>query len=773
MQDSCFYHPCDKPLFYECPCAFPILVFCEEHGQYHISRFQEGHNLRLKLPCLGSTKKFRISSDRENSKVVLANVDEKLFAMKINNKKVGLHPEIANCVNAMKMKFVKILAKIGKNDDKELKKICQEYVEGYKKVIANSKVDENEFYMGIQDLVNQSYSLQDEEAVKKVSEIVGKIKKEMDMPAKVKKFLVQEYSLSDCDNNFYLKLLMEQDFSKENLSKLFKKEYKYFISHEDVVDRHFDSISGELFKLTNDIKRRLSDEAFSYISSLNTSDVYSQISVYISDISDELTKSASDICPDWNLVYTAFMQNSDFEIKQCLDISDNLCFVISDLKQNLSFIILISEMISYNCLTIQSIDFLLLSGSTKATIPIIQSNPLTINLYTLDSRTFEFTHYLSLPIPNSNFIYTSGALIDNWNTLILCSKNGNYLCYDINSEVESNKLSETISEPIYQVEYLLHIQILFIKTSSSMLLYTATLEPYKSFAYPSGIFSVCLLPTSLYILILKTSKFKASQIELQEEDITHFNKQIPGWDIKGRFSRYVKRNYNVLDFSLYESTNKYDKIIEKINFLEVSNSPIYLDVEKNKLTPREYIKKTKKLEIYDIIEEKKEFGPGICYNSCSLCSLSCQIKTIHSYHLCDNLHKCAITCSALGNCNKNGKFECGRDIGKGQIAHEGVHECQAEYHLCPYICPGCGVQCKRVYGHEDNHKKKHHLKLYFGLSCGQNCGYEQHVHQVRCPGEEYCPKKYFPEIVEHGDDFDYWKDCKEFWKYYAWDVDIN
>lgn len=773
MQDSCFYHPCPKPPYYECPCVFPNLVFCEEHGQYHIAQFQDNHKLRPRIPCLGSTKKFTISSDGECSKVVLASVNERLFALKIVNRKVALHPEIGLCINAMNMKFVKNIAKIGKNDDEEIQKMCHEYIEGYKKVIVNSRVNEKEFYMGIQSLVDHSYSIQDEEAVKKVSEIVGRIKIENEMPEKVRKFYVKEHSLSDCDNSFYLKLLMEQDFSQENLSDLFKKEYKNFIKHEEIVDRHFNSISNELFILSADIKIKLSDDVHSYISSLNISEVYSQISVYISDISDDLTKSASELFPDWSLVRTSFMQYSDFVITKCLDLNKDLCFVISDPKQNISFIILINEMISYLCLTVQSTDLIIPSGSTQATIPIIQNNSLTINLYSLDNRTFEFNIYAVLSISNTGSIYTSGAFIDDWNTLILCSQNGNCLCYDMNYETESYKLSQTIKGPIYQVEYLLQIKILFIRTSSSMLLYTADLEPYKSFAFPSVTFSVCLLPISLYLLTLKNNKFRASHIELQEEDITHFNSKIPGWDIKGRISRYMKRNYKAVDFSLFASSNKYDKIIEKVNFIEIHNNPTYIDMEKKKFTPREYIKNVKKKEIYEVVEEKKEFGPGLCYNSCSLCSLACHIKALHSYHLCGNPHKCAITCSALGSCDKSGKVMCSKTIEKGQIAHEGAHVCQAEYHLCPYICPGCGVQCKREYGHEGNHKKKHHLKRYFDFTCGQDCGHEQHVHQVRCPGEEYCPKKYFAEIVEHEDDFDYWKDCKEFWKYYAWEVDIN
>ncbi|OMJ87692.1 hypothetical protein SteCoe_10536 [Stentor coeruleus] len=773
MQDSCFYHPCARPIFYECPCVFPNLVFCEEHGQYHKTQFQDGHNLRPRIPCLGSTHEFRVLYDCESSKIVLAPANERLFILKIVNRKVEMHPEIMNCIKGMKLKFVRKILKIKKNEDEKLEKMCTEFVEGYKKVIGNSGVDEKEFFLGIQGLVNQIYNLQDEETMKKVSDIVGKIKSESDMPEKVKKFFVHEYSLSECDNSFYLKLLMEQDFSKENLSELFKQEYKYFIKHEDIVDQHFDSISGMLFKSNVDTKRKLSDEVLSYISSLNISDVYSQIFVYISDISNNLIKNTSEITPDWSLVHTAFMHNSNFDITKCLEINNNLCFVISDLKQNISYIMLINEMISYNCLTIQSTDFLIPSGLTKHKIPIIQSNPLTINLYSLNIKSFEFTHYSTLSIQNSCFIYTSGALINNWNILVICSENGNCLCYDINSEAESNKLSQTITEPVYQIEYLLCYKILFIRTSLSILLYTAALEPYKSFSFSSCTFSLCILPDSLYILKPKSNKFKAFKIELQEEDIIHFNSKIPGWDIKGKFSSYVKRNYKTLEFSPYKPSNKYDKIIEKMNFLEVNNNPIYLDKEENKFIPKKYIKNTKKQEICEITEEKKEFGPGLCYNACNLCSLACQIKTLHNYHLCGNLHKCAITCSALGNCSKNGKYICGKTILKDQITHEGIHECHAEYHFCYYICPGCGVQCKRKYGHEGNHNKKHHLKLYFDLTCGQNCGYQEHVHQVRCPGEEYCAKKYFAEIVEHEDDFDYWKDCKEFWRYYAWEVNIK
>lgn len=775
MQEQCSFVRCSNPGLLECNCMMPPTLFCKDHEESH--RQQVGdHDVRDYVPVLSPANAVDIKETYEDKiKYVLGPYGKSLGLLKLKAFTAKLHPEIEHCLKAMNEKFIKALMKLLKNDEKRLKEKTEKYLVAFKKVLVNAKINLEDFYKQIARVFYAFHAAVDNELSDGLYRTLARLKGLCKMPDKVKNFFGMETKIEDVDNKFYLKVMTLEEYEKDKIISIFKDEYSKFIIDDSAIIREFTQLDLELSKSKAKVKSQFLEEFQNLLHNLANNEEYTQASIYYSSLPSKLDIPSLDVTPEWVVAYSSVLMKSSFDIKQSLDVSGKLFIVLVDLVIDLSFILIFSEMISYVSLVLETSEVLIAIGSSEESIIIIQNTSKKTTEYYLDGTyTLRPVRDISLGI-DSFAIISSSSYIQETNSLVFSVREGNCLAYDLKEESLQMPFINTISEAVSQVLYISTIKLLIIRTISKLLFFTNNYQLLKSITCNLPYLSHYICEKALFISWLDGKKAIFSQILLHEDEISKLfsaskSKRL---SITGAVNFVKSRSYGIYN-RIETHYNKYEKIIKRINFFEIAKNPLIIEksidsnLNNDEETERENLTdlKAQNRKIKSLQNRPENI---VCDNLCELCDEYCMIAEEHYTHLCGRAHKCQEPCGISGNCWAQGKKQCEYQINPWEIAHDGYHKCLEQEHLCPILCPGCGAFCCLIAEHEGFHEAMH-LRIYFNETCGEACGTSQHTHKVYCLGGEECPKNALGDCVQHEENFDYWTDCREFWRHFGWNL---
>ena len=169
-----------------------------------------------------------------------------------------------------------------------------------------------------------------------------------------------------------------------------------------------------------------------------------------------------------------------------------------------------------------------------------------------------------------------------------------------------------------------------------------------------------------------------------------------------------------------------------------------------------------------------DLSKSICLHTCSLCETNCTISSDHDVHLCNNTHLCKNLCELPGNCDYNNKSQCIAEIPQGQSTHNGIHQCNSNFHSCEHRCPECGSFCQKPYRHNCPHEASIHSTNKEKVTCNEKCA-QEHQHFIQCKGGNLCAERKYPNNAKHLEDSENLDEisCKYFWISFGWEELAN
>ncbi|OMJ82097.1 hypothetical protein SteCoe_17317 [Stentor coeruleus] len=774
MQEQCSFVKCSNPVLLECICTMPSILFCKNHEESHLQQLGD-HEIRNYMPILSQTNTVDIKETSEDKvKYVLGQYGETLGLLTLKTFTAKLHPEIKNCLKTMNEKFIKAVMKLLKNDKKRLEEKTEKYLIAFKKVIANAKIRFDEFEKQVAVVFYAFHAAVDNELSDELYKTIARLKDLCKMPDKVKNYFGMETKIEDADNSFYLKAMTLEEYEKDKIISVFKGEYSKFIIDDSTIIREFTQLDLEFLKSKAKVKTKFLEEFQKLLHNLASNEKYTQLTIYYSHLPSKLDIPFLDIIPEWVIAYSGVFIKSYFDIKQTLDVSGKLFIVLADSIMDLSFILVFSDMISYMCLVLETSEVLIAVGSTDDSIIIIQNTLKKTTEYYLDSTyALRYVKDISLAI-DSFTIVSSSSYIQETSSLVFSVKEGKCLSYNLDEESLLMPFISTLSEPALQVLYIPTIKLLIIKTISKLLFFKNNYELLKSISCNLPYLNSYIHEKKIFINWLEGKKVIFSQILLHDDELSKLfaSSKSKRLSITGAVNFIKSRGCGIYN-RIETHYNKYENIIKKINFYEIAKNPLIIEKPFDSSSNEDNISGT---NLPDFNIQKKRIKSLknkpenlVCDNLCELCDEYCMITEEHNFHLCGRVHKCQESCSISGNCSTQGKKQCEYEINPWEMAHEGYHKCLEQEHYCQTLCPGCGIFCCLIAEHEGFHEAIH-LRIYFNEICGQTCGASQHVHKVFCLGEGECPKNTLGDCVKHEENFDYWTDCREFWRHFGWSL---
>ena len=417
----CSTEECQCKAEISCAGSHPTQYFCLEHFHTHSSEYGMHQIIDLEnaSPQIEvNTYEILQEDQHQTDKFRIFQANKNVFLMDITNIPIKMPEDYMKSATRIAMVFIDSICMMPGGKFEKLDKQCRQFAEALNKLIYNLELD----YKNILDIIKEIYaklhSQLAEQAHAGLLKLVDSAQKILDMPETIRQNIFFTVKLSDQRSRFFEAILLANNYSIDNIKKVFYEHFRDFFkdSDQNIYDqlKSFDKVlQSEKAEMINIAK----EEFLKYFEAVVMNALYLRSGVFTLRFSPDLIRSG--LTTEWIMLLSLILKEDSPKLHSVTEIS-SFEIIISVLLKSTAFLIYHAWNNSNILMILPCVDFVVASGSTPSSVLVAQNYPKSIDEYSIVSNklqklrryefsleTFERIEHLALDRDHNKAFFTT------------------------------------------------------------------------------------------------------------------------------------------------------------------------------------------------------------------------------------------------------------------------------------------------------------------------------------------------------------------------------
>lgn len=479
---KCFIQPCQEPVEILCSCSFPLIPICSNHIKDHTSdAVFNRHSFRsiLQSQNFSLNRQTLLINDPNFSNCTL-HVSPGTGSVSILKQEVRQIPIPKDYESAFQDMITTFAKQVVKTQRGASETISQEFFEFYdscKTIVPNLVLDLGTIINDVTKIFDDMQSYIESETNSLLKNLISSLIDDNLM--KKTAGLLTTTCLKDVVNDFFTEIMLKS-FDCQSVLSIFTKHFSKFLPSSDSLPKYFSDFESIYWMTYQEAIDNHKYKILNYLNTIFSSISYQRIGIYklFTPLDyKNLPGPGNDISitPDWIMIYNVLLAYEKIIMSKPIEVAPNEVLILLSFKESSqSFLLLVSEFITYQLRTFKTADLIIVSGSCYNQVIVVKTIRNKVRSYYIYERKLIPMNSFRLPLPK--LCVTSAAVAEN--SLICTLISGRIYVYSVDQKkcMEQMKIGLHEKDKALSIKYRVRQKILMLRTLEYVYFYNCHFE---------------------------------------------------------------------------------------------------------------------------------------------------------------------------------------------------------------------------------------------------------------------------------------------------------